>query len=214
MPELDDATLERRLGGVLKEHLGALPFDLTVEALDRRREAKGVARRLSRANGMTLLAAAALLLVGGAVAAGSGLVRLPSVLPPLPAPSVAVATTSPDATTTRPTPTTTLPPSMGPSPSDPIGPLAWTGASVKEDWPAPVRPEPAGGATVVQIRHRDLTPDAPSDESHDWQSDQYRDPLNDTSSDAHPWADIRRVEFCGETGLSIGRVSTPSDSGS
>ena len=41
MPELDDAALERRLRGVLKEHLGALPLDLTVDALDRRREAKG-----------------------------------------------------------------------------------------------------------------------------------------------------------------------------
>ena len=42
MPELDDAALERRLRGVLKEHLGALPLDLTVDALDRRREARGL----------------------------------------------------------------------------------------------------------------------------------------------------------------------------
>ena len=78
MPELDDAALERRLRGVLKEHLGALPLDLTVDALDRRREAKGLARRSGRGRSMTLLAAAALLLVGGALAAGSGLLRLPS----------------------------------------------------------------------------------------------------------------------------------------
>jgi hypothetical protein len=38
---------------------------------------------------LVLLAAAALLLVGGAMAAGSGLVRLPSVVPPEPAPSLA-----------------------------------------------------------------------------------------------------------------------------
>ena len=88
MPELDDAALERRLRGVLQEHLGALPLDLTVDALDRRREAKGVARRSGRGRGMTLLAAAALLLVGGALAAGSGLLRLPTVVPPVPAPSV------------------------------------------------------------------------------------------------------------------------------
>ena len=37
---------------------------------------------------MTLLAAAALLLVGGALAAGSGLLRLPTVVPPVPEPSV------------------------------------------------------------------------------------------------------------------------------
>jgi hypothetical protein len=103
MPELDDPALERRLRGVLQEHLGALPLDLTVVALDRRREAKVVARRSGRGRSMTLLAAAALLLVGGALAAGSGLLRMPSVIPPLPAPSVvAVATASPDATSASP----------------------------------------------------------------------------------------------------------------
>src|SRR5215204_7766409 len=58
-------------------------------------------RRFGRGRGMTLLAAAALLLVGGALAAGSGVLRLPSVVPPVPAPSFAVlATASPDGTTT------------------------------------------------------------------------------------------------------------------
>ena len=115
MPELDDAALERRLRGVLKEHLGALPLDLTVDALDRRREAKGVARRSGRGRGMTLLAAAALLLVGGALAAGSGLLRLPSVVPPVPEPSViAVATASPDAT--FPSPSESAAPSASPIP--------------------------------------------------------------------------------------------------
>ena len=115
MPELDDATLERRLRGVLKEHLEALPLDLTVETLDRRREAKGVARRSGRGRGITLLAAAALLLVGGALAAGSGLLRLPSVVPPVPEPSVvAVATASPDATS--PGPSESAAPSASPIP--------------------------------------------------------------------------------------------------
>ena len=115
MPELDDAALERRLRVVLKEHLGALPLDLTVDALDRRREAKGVARRSGRGRGMTLLAAAALLLVGGALAAGSGLLRLPSVVPPIPEPSViAVATASPEATS--PSPSESAAPSASPIP--------------------------------------------------------------------------------------------------
>ena len=115
MPELDDAALERRLRGVLKEHLGALPLDLTVDALDRRREAKGVARRSGRGRGITLLAAAALLLVGGALAAGSGLLRLPTVVPPVPEPSViAVATASPDATS--PSPSESAAPSASPIP--------------------------------------------------------------------------------------------------
>ena len=107
MRELDDAALELRLRGVLKEHLGALPLDLTVDALDRRREAKGIARRFGRGRGITLLAAAALLLVGGALAAGSGLLRPPSIVPPVPAPSFAVlATASPDA---MPTPSRAFP---------------------------------------------------------------------------------------------------------
>jgi hypothetical protein len=46
---------------------------------------------------MWLLAAAALLLVGGAMAAGSGLVRLPSVVPPVPAPTLPVAVVNPTA---------------------------------------------------------------------------------------------------------------------
>jgi hypothetical protein len=59
---------------------------------------------------MTLLAAAAFLLVGGALA-GSGVLRLPSVVPPSPAPSFGLAATaSPDATS--------------PGPSDLAGPSA------------------------------------------------------------------------------------------
>jgi WD40 repeat protein len=56
-----------------------------------------------------LLAAGALLLVGGAVAAGSGLVRLPSLVPPVPAPTAPVAVASPTAGPT-------IAPSPSPSP--------------------------------------------------------------------------------------------------
>jgi photosystem II stability/assembly factor-like uncharacterized protein len=55
------------------------------------------ARWFGRGRGLTLLAAAALLLVGGAMAAGSGLVKLPSLVPPQPAPSLPVAVASPTA---------------------------------------------------------------------------------------------------------------------
>src|SRR6188508_1361591 len=72
-------------------------------------------RRFGRGRGMTLLAAAALLLVGGAWAAGSGLLRLPTVVPPVPSPSVVpVATTSPDATS--PSPSGSAAPSASPIP--------------------------------------------------------------------------------------------------
>jgi photosystem II stability/assembly factor-like uncharacterized protein len=61
------------------------------------------ARRFGRGRGITLLAAAALLLVGGAVAAGSGLLRLPSLVPPEPVPSLAVVPTpSPAEQSSRP----------------------------------------------------------------------------------------------------------------
>ena len=162
-------------------------------------------RRLGRGRGLTLFAAAALL-GGGALAAGSGIVRLPTVVPPVPEPSVvAVATASPDATSPSPSESS----SPTPVPSATPAPINWTEASLNEDWPVPVRAEPAGGATVLQIRRRDLTPNAASDESHEWESDQYRDPTGDTGSDAYPWADIRWVEFCREAELSVGRVSDP-----
>src|SRR5262245_50467914 len=75
-------------------------------------------QRIGRGRGITLLAAA-LLLVDGAVAAGSGLLRLPSIVPPVPFPLVvAVATTSPDATSRSPSesaaPTASPTPVAGP----------------------------------------------------------------------------------------------------
>jgi hypothetical protein len=60
-------------------------------------------------------------------------------------------------------------------PSAPIGPLAWTPESLKEDWPAPVRPEPAGGGSVQ--------PMPPT----------YLDPMDDNRSNAYPCVDIRWV---------------------
>ena len=60
-------------------------------------------------------------------------------------------------------------------PSQPIGPLAWTPESLNEDWPAPVRPEPAGGGSVQ--------PMPPT----------YLDPMGDNGSDAYPCVDIRWV---------------------
>jgi Kelch motif protein len=65
---------------------------------------------------LVLLAAAALLLVGGALAAGSGLLRLPAVVPPVPAPSLGpLAVASPDATT--PSPSDLARPSASPIPA-------------------------------------------------------------------------------------------------
>ncbi len=70
------------------------------------------ARRFGRGRGVTLFAAAALLLVGAAMAAGSGLLRLPSTVPPSPAPTLPATVTSPTAvptagSTIAPSPTAT-----------------------------------------------------------------------------------------------------------
>jgi hypothetical protein len=68
----------------------------------------------------------------------------------------------------------TATPSVRPTPT--ISPLVWTTASLDEDWPAPVRAEPVGGAVVRPIPAK---PDP--------------DPSGDTGSAAHPWVDIRKV---------------------
>ena len=75
--------------------------------------------------------------------------------------------------------TSVAPPSVAAStsPSPTAAPVIWTTASLKEDWPAPVRTEPAGPATIVPI------------------SDRYQDPTSDTESGAFPWVDIHMVGF-------------------
>jgi hypothetical protein len=87
-----------------------------------------------------------------------------------PTPPEAEATTLP-----TPTPMPTVRPSLGSRPSGPPGPLAWTPESLTEDWPAPVRPEPAGGSSVLPMP---LT---------------HIDPTGDSGSDIDPWVDIRAV---------------------
>jgi galactose oxidase-like protein len=74
-----------------------VPGRITAAAVHRRSSSDGDGT--GRAPRRTwLLAAAALLLVGGAMAAtGSGLVRLPSLVPPVPAPTLPVALTNPTA---------------------------------------------------------------------------------------------------------------------
>ena len=59
--------------------------------------------------------------------------------------------------------------------SEAAGPLAWTKASEQQDWPAPVRSEPAGGASVA--------PMPPT----------YIDPSGDTGSSGTSCIDIRDV---------------------
>lgn len=87
----------------------------------------------------------------------------------------------PEATAeATPLPTPTPGHTARPSPTGPAGPLAWTQASLKEDWPAPVRPEPAGGTIVVPLQEE--------------MDEVIPDPLGDTGSAAHPWVDIKELQ--------------------
>jgi hypothetical protein len=98
-------------------------------------------RRFGRGRGMTLLVAAALVLGGGALATGSGLLRFPSIVPPMPAPSFAVLTTAPPDAMTTPTPSA----SMSPSPTALSLDLTWTQLPIDEPfapWSGPLTHSP------------------------------------------------------------------------
>ena len=91
----------------------------------------------------------------------------------VPSPTPSAEPTEPAVVGPSATPTAT------PSPTP--APISWTEASLKEDWPAPVRTEPAGGASVERLQEEDEV---------------IPDPLGDTGSDAYPWVDIRDAGFC------------------
>jgi hypothetical protein len=79
-------------------------------------------------------------------------------------------------------------------------PILWTEARLDEDWPAPVRAEPAGGAIVVPIAEGEDV------------STGYPDPLGDTGSDDVPWVDIRAVTVSTAPYVYIHLVSSPPSS--
>jgi hypothetical protein len=98
------------------------------------------------------------------------------------------------------------------SPSASTELLAWTQASLEEDWPAPVRTEPAGGAIVVPILLEDVVDNPalpPADQGHSLRSGHYVDPTGDTGSAVLPWVDIRELTFCMSACLSMKLVSYP-----
>jgi hypothetical protein len=105
-----DAQFERDLERWLQAEAPATaPAGLHAAVIDRARTRRqrpgwatsGLARWFGRNRGLTLFAAGALLLVGGAMAAGSGVVRLPSFVQPVPVPTNPVAVTSPTASPTN-----------------------------------------------------------------------------------------------------------------
>lgn len=129
--------------------------------------------RRNRSARAALLAVAAVLVigvVGGALVLGSGVLPIPD---PSGTPSASPELTTVPTPAVRPSPSNCAVPSS--DPSEPIGPLAWTPESLNEDWPAPVRPEPAGGGSVQPMP---LT---------------YLDPTGDNGSTGVPCVDIRWV---------------------
>jgi hypothetical protein len=87
------------------------------------------------------------------------------------------------------------------SPSPTIAVLAWTPASLQEDWPAPVRAEPAGPPRVVPILCSTVNG-----------AGHYVDPAGDTGSDVLAWADITDVSIPCTTYLGLTLVAErPAD---
>jgi Tol biopolymer transport system component len=101
---MSDAELERRLKAWYRAEVGdveAAPLPLRRDVAAITRAPSRLARRVGRGRGLMLFAAAALVLVGGA-AVGSGLLRLPAVVPPTPVPSLAAAPTPEPASSPSP----------------------------------------------------------------------------------------------------------------
>jgi len=107
MRELDDAALELRLRGALTEHLDALRLDLTVEELDRRREARDAGRR--RRRGLIALGLAAAVLIPIGVLVGAGRPLLEAFDGPLPSPDSTASPTTSASEPALPTPSIPAP---------------------------------------------------------------------------------------------------------
>jgi hypothetical protein len=199
--------LRERLGRV---SLPAAPSSLRdeIESL-RSIPAATLVRRRSARPPMMMLAAA--LVTVGLVAAGIGGALLREPNEPRQDLSL-IASPSPSTASSR-----SSSPSPGKlastSPSPTAVPITWTTASLNEDWPGLVRSEPAGRPIVVPILLKVVIKgtNCPGDCSSSSTSSHLDDPTGDTGSDALPWADIKDVSFCGDTGtcLAIGFVSDP-----
>ncbi len=197
--------LRERLGRV---SLPAAPSSLRDEIENLRAiPAASPVRRRSARPPMMLLAAA--LVTVALVAAGIGGALLREQNEPRENLSL-IASPSPSTAVSR--SSSPSPSKMASTPSPTAVPITWTPASLNEDWPGLVRSEPAGPPIVVPILLKVVVipkgcrvactyPGSPS--GH------LADPTGDTGSDALPWADIKDVSFCGDTGtcLAIGFAS-------
>jgi hypothetical protein len=173
-PRDPEALLSAYLAGGM-EVLPDRVVDSIVDEIHRTRQRPVFGSWRTRSMIRTVLGAAAVvvLVVGGAV------IMIERGQPWIGGPS---PTASPSAS---PSQAAVAVPSATPTATPSPTPLAWSRASLDEDWPAPVRAEPAGGANVVPIFWTD-----------DGETGRYQDPTGDTESDAFPWVDIHAVSFC------------------
>jgi hypothetical protein len=125
----------------------------------------------------------------------------PGATSPGPAsPGVGLAGNAPSPTTA---PLASVAPTAAPNPT--ATPITWTQASLRQDWPAPVRTEPAGQPIDVPILLKPVVhgTNCPGDCSYSSTSGNLVDPTGDTGSNAFPAADITNVGFCGDTGTCV-----------
>lgn len=131
---MTDRELEQRLRAFYAAEIGegeTAPTDLRQSIATIPATAPAPLRPLGRRRNFTLLAVAAVLLVGGALAAGSGLLRLTSVVPPTPSEAL-LATSVPS---TSETPTETASATASPSPTPLTLDLTWTQFPLDEQSP-------------------------------------------------------------------------------
>src|SRR5262249_61615703 len=128
-PAMNDRELEARLRAMYRAEVTGTetaPLSLRRDVVAIPRTATSPRRFVGRGHGFTLLAAAAAVaLVGGALAVGAGVLRQSAVVPP--APSLGpLAIASPDATAPRPSdvarPSASPIPAAGPGARAPPGP--------------------------------------------------------------------------------------------
>ena len=178
------------LGRELKERLGrpilpAAPPSLRQEIETLRVTAPvAIARRRSARSPMVLLAAALVTVGLVTTAVGGALLRDRN-------------DSRQDDLSVIPSATSSAGPRTTSSPSAFAAPIVWAPSSLGDDWPAPVRTEPAGRPILVPIPNP---------------GGQQADPAGDTGSDAEPWGDISNVVLYGD-GLDIDFVSGPTVDG-
>jgi hypothetical protein len=169
--ELIQAAFERRAKRAVPTDLRETILTLTAASSQRspwRMQFRGtISTPVFRQASLNRVAAAAVI---GVIAVGAAFFVTrpgePAVGGPSPTPNATFSTSAPISPSTSPSPITAA--------------MIWTQASLNEDWPAPVRSEPAGGAAIIQNNARAIYA-------------VYADPVGDIDA-SYAWVDIRQLQ--------------------